>query len=640
VRSGECLVLVGASGSGKTTLLRLIAGLESPDEGAVWLGGRSLERVSPSARDVALVAQSPALYPHLSVRANMGFGWRSGGASDAGLERRGSTPRRDLKTNSVGDIAGDLTGRAATGCAGRAAIGRVWEIRGSSHGAEDGVSSGRGVGDSGAVEDGYVHTANRVGVADVLRRALLPWWPTWFGWSRPGAETSVREARIEQLAERLGVAELLDRFPHQLSGGERQRVALGRAVVREPAAFLFDEPLAAVDPPQRVALRIWLAAMLRGSAAASVYVTHDFSEAVTLGDRVAVLDGGRVQQVGAPKDIYRWPATWAVAEVFAPRPMNRVAARWVPRQADDGLEVVDRNTPSQGHAGGDPVGWIGIRPSIEASDCPADVAPSDRIRGPVGPVGRAKDWVQRWLAGHWDSAPFWLAVDRLRAAKWRVELGDDGSFGAESLRGYRRQPDGGSVGDPGSLWLAVRPEHVVIGPAGSDESAGSSWGSEEADTADWVRGLAGVVVCREDWGGEVWLGVALGQGTHDSAGGGDSGGGHPGGGHPGGGHPGGGGDRRRRSHDAMDAIELTDEDAEAIKQTLAGQGGPCETEGWNNDGADGGRGQVWWGRWNTSGSAKAAQVGTRVELAFSVERLHFFGATSGRNLGKDINETQ
>lgn len=90
----------------------------------------------------------------------------------------------------------------------------------------------------------------------------------------------------------------------------------------------------------------------------------------------------------------------------------------------------------------------------------------------------------------------------------------------------------------------------------------------------------------------------------------------------------------------MDAIELTDEDAEAIKQTLAGQGGPCETEGWNNDGADGGRGQVWWGRWNTSGSAKAAQVGTRVELAFPVERLHFFGATSGRNLGKDINETQ
>lgn len=615
-------MLVGASGSGKTTLLRLIAGLESPDEGAVWLGGRSLERISPSARDVALLAQSPALYPHLSVRANMGFGWRSSEATRAGLGRMGWTDRRwtdrrDVKSNTLGDVAGDLNGRAA--------IGRVRETMGSSHGAADGVSSGLGVGDSGAVEDGYVHTANRVGVADVLRRALLPWWPTWFGWSRPGAETSVREARIEQLAARLGVAELLDRFPHQLSGGERQRVALGRAVVREPAAFLFDEPLAAVDPPQRVALRIWLTAMLRGSQAASVYVTHDFSEAVTLGDRVAVLDGGRVQQVGPPKDVYRWPATWAVAEVFAPRPMNRVAARWVPRQADDGLEVVDGSTPAQGQAGGDPVGWIGIRSSIEDRDCPADVAPSDRIGAAAEAVSRGKDWVQRWLAGHRDSAPFWLAVDRLRAAKWRVELGGDGSFGAESLRGYRRQPDGGSVGDPGRLWLAVRPEHVVIGPVGSAESAGSSWGSAEADTAGWVRGLAGVVVCREDWGSEVWLGVALGQRTRDAAGGG---------------HPDGGGDRRRRSRDPLDAIELTDEDAEAIKQTWAGQGGPCETEGWNNDGADGGRGQVWWGRWNTSGSAKAAQVGTRVELAFPVERLHFFGATSGRNLGKDINETQ
>ncbi|MBL8889385.1 MAG: ABC transporter ATP-binding protein [Planctomycetaceae bacterium] len=245
VPDGTTLVLFGPSGSGKTTLLRLIAGVESCDSGQIWLGDREITSAISRDRSVSMVAQFPALYPHLTVRANLAFG---------------------------------------------------------------------------------LSNSNALGVFDVLRRVL--------GMSsgkldRHAPETSVREELWRHVIRDLRLTELLDRFPHQLSGGERQRVALGRAVVREPAVFLFDEPLTAIDAQHRWQVRADLARLLRGNAATAVYVTHDFAEAMTLGDRVAIVDSGVVRQVGTPLDVYRHPESLDVARWFGPRGINQVSARWI-----------------------------------------------------------------------------------------------------------------------------------------------------------------------------------------------------------------------------------------------------------------------------------------------------------------------
>ncbi len=217
VRAGELLVLVGPSGCGKSTLLRLVAGLEEPDAGEVWIGGRPVDDVAPGDRDVAMVFQSYALYPHMTVAQNLGFGLRVRGAGRAEIEER---------------------------------VGRA--------------------------------------------------------------------------AEALGLAELLGRRPGQLSGGQRQRVALGRAMVRDPGVFLFDEPLSNLDAGLRLRTRDEIAALHRRLGTTMIFVTHDQVEALSLGQRVAVMDEGRVQQVGTPREIYRRPANLFVAGFVGSPPINRL----------------------------------------------------------------------------------------------------------------------------------------------------------------------------------------------------------------------------------------------------------------------------------------------------------------------------
>lgn len=212
VADGEFLVLVGPSGCGKTTTLRLIAGLEDATGGTIRIGGRPVDRLPPRDRDVAMVFQSYALYPHLTVFDNMAFALR-----------RRRTPRKEI--------------------------------------------------------------------AD----------------------------RVAWAADLLGLEGLLGRRPSALSGGQRQRVALGRAIVRRPAVFLLDEPLANLDARLRADTRAELKRLHRKLAATMIYVTHDQEEAMTLGDRIAVMQGGRIQQCGSPLTVYDRPANRFVADFVEPR---------------------------------------------------------------------------------------------------------------------------------------------------------------------------------------------------------------------------------------------------------------------------------------------------------------------------------
>ncbi|WP_438026309.1 ABC transporter ATP-binding protein [Sorangium sp. So ce233] len=217
VEDGELLVLVGPSGCGKSTALRLIAGLDSPDGGTVSIGGRDVSRVAPEDRDVAMVFQGYALYPHMTARDIMGFPLR-------------------------------------------------------------------------------------------MR----------------GVDRAERARRVEEAAALLSIGHLLDRRPGELSGGERQRVAMGRAIVRAPAAFLFDEPLSNLDAALRAELRVELAALVRRLGTTSVYVTHDQVEAMTMGDRIAVLRAGELQQVGPPRAIYEAPANVFVAGFLGTPAINLI----------------------------------------------------------------------------------------------------------------------------------------------------------------------------------------------------------------------------------------------------------------------------------------------------------------------------
>ncbi len=221
VAAGEVVSLVGPSGCGKSTTLRLVAGLDRADGGDVLIDGQSVVGVAPQERDVAMVFQGFALYPHMRVRDILAFPLR-------------------------------------------------------------------------------------------MRRV-------------PAAE---REQAVLRAAELLGLTPLLDRRPAQLSGGEQQRVAMGRAIVRRPRVFLFDEPLSNLDAALRAELRLELARLLRELGATALYVTHDQVEAMTLSHRIAVLRAGRLEQVGSPRDIYERPASTFVASFFGAPPMNLLSGRW------------------------------------------------------------------------------------------------------------------------------------------------------------------------------------------------------------------------------------------------------------------------------------------------------------------------
>jgi len=215
IADGEFVVLVGPSGCGKSTLLRMIAGLESITGGEVLIGDRVVNDLEPKDRDIAMVFQNYALYPHMTVAANMGFS----------LEHRG-TPKAEIAK------------------------------------------------------------------------------------------------RVKWAAEILGLDEMLERYPRQLSGGQRQRVAMGRAIVRDPQVFLFDEPLSNLDAKLRVVMRGEIKSLHQRLKTTTVYVTHDQVEAMTMADKIVVLNGGRVEQIGAPLELYDRPANKFVAGFIGSPAMN------------------------------------------------------------------------------------------------------------------------------------------------------------------------------------------------------------------------------------------------------------------------------------------------------------------------------
>jgi sn-glycerol 3-phosphate transport system ATP-binding protein len=239
VADGQFCVLVGPSGCGKSTLLRMIAGLETISGGEIDIGGRVVNQVEPADRDIAMVFQNYALYPHMSVYNNMAYGLR-----------------------------------------------------------------------------------NR-------------------GMAKPEIDSRVQEA-----ARILELGAMLDRKPGQLSGGQRQRVAMGRAIVRQPKVFLFDEPLSNLDAKLRIAMRVEIRKLQRRLSTTSIYVTHDQLEAMTLADVLVVMNGGQVEQIGNPLDIYQKPATTFVAAFIGAPPMNLVPLR------DSGIRL----------DGAGDAGILGIRP--------------------------------------------------------------------------------------------------------------------------------------------------------------------------------------------------------------------------------------------------------------------------------------
>jgi multiple sugar transport system ATP-binding protein len=312
IADGEFMVLVGPSGSGKSTALRILAGLEDATSGTVRIGERVVNDVEPKDRDIAMVFQSYALYPHMTVQDNIGFPLRM---------------RREQKA-------------------------------------------------------------------------------------------SIRE-RVRNTAGRLDIGGLLERRPRQLSGGQRQRVALGRAIVREPHAYLMDEPLSNLDAKLRVEMRAYVEELHRRLDKTMVYVTHDQIEALTMGDRVAVLREGRLEQVDAPQALYDRPASLFVAAFIGSPAMNLLRGRLIAEDARCVLglgghrltlpdELLERRPGLMRRVGEEVV--VGIRPEA--------LAPAGEARPALeGEVMLVESLGSDVLAHVEVDAPAVLAGDQLEAAK-------------------------------------------------------------------------------------------------------------------------------------------------------------------------------------------------------------------------------
>ena len=321
IKDGEFVILVGPSGCGKSTLLRMIAGLENITSGEVAIGGRVVNHVPPKERDIAMVFQNYALYPHMTVKDNMAFSMK-------------------------------------------------------------------------------------------LRSA-------------PQAEI---DSRVNNAAKILGLTPLLDRFPRQLSGGQRQRVAMGRAIVRKPQVFLFDEPLSNLDAKLRVQMRVEIKKLQRALGVTAIYVTHDQVEAMTLSDKLVVMNAGQVEQIGLPAEVYRKPASKFVATFIGSPPMNILPG------AVDGPGII---------ALGDAI--------IEVRDLREDLA----AQAPVE-VGLRPEDVEIASEGQAGSLPF--------DVEFIEELGATQLFhGKLAGQPFVMQAATGEVAaQEGRLWITVDPDKVHV----------------------------------------------------------------------------------------------------------------------------------------------------------------------------------
>ena len=275
IEAGEFVVLVGPSGCGKSTTLRLIAGLEDVTSGSIQIAGREVNNLEPKDRDIAMVFQNYAIYPHMTVRKNIGFGLRSSSMSRAEKDRR-----------------------------------------------------------------------------------------------------------IDEVAVILGMTDLLARKPSQLSGGQRQRVAIGRAMVRDPAVFLFDEPLSNLDAQLRTQMRLEIKKLHQRVGSTIIFVTHDQVEAMTLADRIVIMKDGHIQQVGTPSEVYHTPANTFVAGFIGSPAMNMI-----PGWMEDGLISIDGGQKIDlGFKNQSPSKVVlGVRPEdLEPVDGPALVSGSVNVREPLG----------------------------------------------------------------------------------------------------------------------------------------------------------------------------------------------------------------------------------------------------------------
>jgi multiple sugar transport system ATP-binding protein len=254
VNNGEFMVLVGASGCGKSTLLRLIAGLETLTAGNISIGETLVNDLPPKERDIAMVFQSYALYPHMRVYDNIAFGLRRSQSFDTSA----LAPRTDGLPPQVENFLVEIT-------------------RGFPRGLR------------------YI-----------------------------SAREKVIAQKVHQVAQMLQIEGLLNRFPKQLSGGQKQRVALGRAIARDAQVFLMDEPLSNLDAKLRAETRTQIVKLQRQLGTTTIYVTHDQTEAMTMGDRIAVMNQGQIQQVDTPLEIYNHPANLFVAQFIGSPPMNLI----------------------------------------------------------------------------------------------------------------------------------------------------------------------------------------------------------------------------------------------------------------------------------------------------------------------------
>jgi len=284
VADGEFVVLVGPSGCGKSTTLRMIAGLEDLDEGSISIGGRIVNRLEPKDRNIAMVFQNYAIYPHMSVAENIGFG---------------------------------------------------------------------------------LHTA--------------------------ALDKAEKRKRVEEVGAILGLASLLERRPSALSGGQRQRVAIGRAMVRDPTVFLFDEPLSNLDAQLRAQMRLEIKRLHQRLGTTIVFVTHDQVEAMTLADRIVVMREGRILQVGAPLELYEKPADVFTARFIGSPTMNILPGRVATRDGIAALMLGEREIVLPSRASAIPADvLVGVRPQqlhVLAADASPDLVLSGTVAviEPLGP---------------------------------------------------------------------------------------------------------------------------------------------------------------------------------------------------------------------------------------------------------------